>query len=161
MQHSENIPIHHVHRVLAAVFVGDPQVYEAYSNYGQAIQSFVSYESLLAHIHAEQEAGTTFFSLAIYFPEFLGIIRTKTIKLKPEKCNGATWRETVEGWGLIQLQLEFKDAETAECRVAVNSEIQANAWSQTYPRLGAPALWNWKAIEKQARRLIRVLRSDT
>ena len=159
MQRVENIPLPHVHRVLGAVFVGSPLVCEAYSKFDQATRSFESLEALLAYIRAERELGIKFVNLVAHYQEALGQVRTRTIELKPEKCNGATWRETVEGWGLVQLQLEFK-GDTAECRVAVNTERRANAWAQTYPELGAPSLWDWKLIEKRARRLIRVLRSD-
>jgi len=97
--------------------------------------------------------------MVVYYAAALGHVQTRTIALQPEKCGGAAWRETVEGWGLIQVQLQYKVGADVECRVAVNSEKRANAWAQTYPELRSPSLWNWKLVEKQARRLIRVLRS--
>lgn len=100
-------------------------------------------------------------NLLVHYPEALGFVATRVITLQPEKCGGASWREALEGWGLIQLQLQYRVADFVEFRVAVNTEKRAQAWAQTYPEMGAPSLWNWKLVEKHARRLIRVLRSGT
>jgi hypothetical protein len=64
----------------------------------------------------------------------------------------------MEGWGLIQLQIDYKAAPVIDCRFAVNTKKRAQAWAQTFPELGTPEQWEWKAVERQARRLIRVLR---
>jgi hypothetical protein len=40
----------------------------------------------------------------------------------------------------------------------VNSEERAHNWSDTYPDLKSPDLWDWAVVKKKAGRLIRLLR---
>jgi len=161
MQRTETVSASHVHRVIEAAFAnGRPVAYEAYSRADNAARSFANAEAVIAHIQSEREHTPGSILLALYYPGTLGAVKTTTINLEPEKCGGATWRQTVEGWGLIQLQIRYKTVGIAECRIAVNSEKRANAWAETYPDFGAPSLWDWKLVEKHARRLILVLRSD-
>jgi hypothetical protein len=140
---------------------GQPVVFESYSAYDTHLKSFASATDLAAYIDRKlkQQGGVAL--LAVQYPEALGQVQTATINLRPETCAGATWRETVEGWGLIQVQLKGNGDGTSQCRIAVNSEARANAWSQTYPQFGPPSRWNWKVVERHARRLVRVLRSAT
>lgn len=146
--------------ILEALFAsGQPVVFEAYSAYDSHLKSFAAVTDLRAYLESELTRRSGMALLVVHYPEALGQVQTTTIKLRPEKCDGATWRETIEGWGLIQVQLKANGNGTTECRIAVNSQARANAWSQTLPQPGDPSLWDWKAVEKHARRLIRVLRS--
>ena len=159
VERAEIIPSAQVGSLLAAAFKGTPLVSEAYSRFDFPLRSFGDPTSLERVIHAEREAGNKSVSLVVHYPESKGQVITRRINLLPEKCNGASWRETLEGWGLIQLQLEYQGGDTVKCRIAVNSERRAEAWAQTYPEFGSPELWDWQAVERHARRLIRVLRS--
>lgn len=146
--------------VVGALFeTGQPVVFETYSAYDNRLRSFTSASDLIGYLDGELNQRGRMALLSVHYPEALGQVRTATIKLRPEKCGGAMSRETVEGWGLIQVQLKGNDNGTSECRIAVNSESRANTWSQTCPHLGLPSLWNWELVDKHARRLIRVLRS--
>jgi hypothetical protein len=158
MQREEMIARDSVHRVLAAVFEGEPAVHEAYSKFDLGVLSFSKREELDAYIAEEIAQGRTYVHLVLHYPDTKGSIRKKRIDLRPEACNGATLRYSMEGWGLIQFQLDYKASPKVKCRFAVNTEKRANAWAQTIPRLGDPVLWDWTAVEKHARRLIRVLR---
>ena|SRR5204862_5629507 len=158
MQREETVPEDYVTSVLSAAFRDSPFVCEAYSEFDRPLRSFGKLNTLLTHIHTQREQRARFFDLVIHYPGTKGYVRKTTINLKPEKCGGATWREKVEGWGLIQLQITYQDDPVAKCRIAANSEKRANAWAQTLHELRAPALWNWELVEKHTRRLIRVLR---
>jgi hypothetical protein len=48
-----------------------------------------------------------------------------------------------------------KKHNTLECRVAVNTEKRANSWKETYPKMQDPRLWQWKVVERNARRIFR------
>jgi hypothetical protein len=158
MQREETIDEETLRRVLNAVYQGNPVVSEAYSHFDEDVLSFPSLGELDAYISRERAAGRPWINLVIHYPETRGLVVKKKIDLIPEKCDGATFRYSMEGWGLIQLQIDYKLAPSIECRFAVNTEKRALAWAQTLSALGAPDQWEWKAVEKQVRRLIRVLR---
>jgi hypothetical protein len=122
------------------------------------MRSFSSLADLSEYIDTKRKQGVRHVALAVEFRDVKGHVRTRRIALKPEKCEGATWRETVEGWGLVHVQFAFLKDGLVECRVAVNSDKRAAAWASTNPDLRDPKLWDWKVVEKHARRLIRILR---
>jgi hypothetical protein len=134
------------------------QVYEAYSDPERNIRSFSNLAELAEYMAAKQKEGVRHVALAVEFRGVKGHVETRRIALRPEKCNGATWREAVEGWGLVHVQFAFLKDDRVECRIAVNSEKRAAAWASNHPEARDPKLWDWKVVEKHARRLIRVLR---
>ncbi len=160
MQREEKIPISSLATIVAAVYDGAPRVFEAYSRYECDIRDFPSKESLEKLIADEfgNRNRYKYVYCFLLYPGTNGFVRKRRVELDPKHCNGATYRYAMEGWGLIHFQLDLTDRENISCRVAVNSEKRANNWSETYPELGSPSLWDWSVIEKHSRRLIRVLR---
>ena len=144
--------------LIDSTFEGQPAVFESYSKYDSDTSRFERPEDLKKYIESERNEGERFIDLSIHYPETKGVVHKERINLNPTKCNGAKLRFRANGWGLIQFQLDFKESEKLECRIAVNSEKRALNWSSAYPDLQYPALWDWKMVEKNARRLIRVLR---
>jgi hypothetical protein len=155
---SDTIPASHLPAILAAAMEDAAHVYEAYSDPERKIRSFSSLADLSEYMEARQKEGVRHVALAVEFRDVKGQVQTRRIALRPEKCNGATWREAVGGWGLVHVQFAFLEDGRVECRVAVNSEKRAAAWASNQPDAGDPKLWDWKVVEKHARRLIRVLR---
>ncbi len=158
MQRSELIGQDKIELLVNAIFAGQSTVYESYSKYGSDTSIFYDTSSLNTYIETEKKKGERFIHLAIHYPETNGFVHKGKINLNPAKCTGANHKYQTNGWGLIHFQIDFKGSETSECRIAVNSEKRAVAWSDTYPDLRSPTLWDWKLVEKNARRLIRVLR---
>ena len=158
MQRTDTVPEAAIDSILAAAFQDSPRVYESYSECERHTRSFPSAEAVLGHIRAERAKGIRYLGLAVHYPAAKGHVAMRRIDLIPEKNNGATWRESVEGWGLIHLQLTFSGQDAVECRITVNSSKRAAAWVQTVPKLGDPSQWDWPVVEKHAWRLIRVLR---
>ncbi len=158
MQREEEISIIKLKDILDAVFHGSPHIYQEYSKYDTELASFSSRNELDCYIENEKASGIKLISLAIHYPETMGYIYAKKFALKSEKCDGATMRFSQEGWGLIHLFISFRSEDMVRCRFSVNSEKRANNWVITSPELKSPDLWNWKAVENNARRLIRVLR---
>ena len=60
----------------------------------------------------------------------------------------------------FEIEKYMQREDTVRCGFTVNSEKRANNWLITIPELKSPDLWNWKAVEKNARRLIRDERID-
>jgi hypothetical protein len=158
VQRTDTIPATYLPALFAAAFEASARVYEDYSKYDRPIQSFPDPASLLAYVAHSQGAGARHLAFAVHFPDTKGHVRTRKIALKPEKCDGATWRECFEGWGLVHIQLKSLDERLVECRIAVNSEKRARAWASTAAELRDPSLWDWQRVEAHAKRLIRVLR---
>jgi len=157
MQREESISEEALRRVLASVYEGGPSVFQAYSHFDKDILSFPALSDLDAYIADERAGGRPWIDLVLHYPETRGLVEKKKIDLQPEQCGGATRRYAMEGWGLIQLQIDYKAAPTIVCRFAVNTEKRAQEWAPTIPALGPPERWDWKAVAQNARRLIRVL----
>ncbi len=162
MQRTETVAFPHLERLFEAVFEAPetPLVCEEYSALDSPLRKFESASTLRGFAESERVSGKKLLGLAVHYPATKGFLQVRRVSLKPEKCKGATWRESINGWGIIQLQVTHLDSTAAEVRVAVNTEKRANAWAATYPEMGSPSRWDWKYVEQQARRLIRVLRSD-
>lgn len=138
--------------------LGEPVVSQLYSAYGQPLRHFGTASELIADIDSEIANGQTFLNYAIHFPATKGYVAERKITLNPKSCDGHTWRSTIEGWGLIQLQADLTHAPTIECRVAVNSPKRAKAWSDTCPDFRDPDLWDWKAVQQHAGRIVRKMK---
>jgi hypothetical protein len=157
MQRTDTIPASHLAAILAAA-MQDSDVYEAYSEPERKLRSFPTLDRLLEYVDSKHKAGERHVALSVYFRDTKGAVETRRISLRPEKNGGATWREAVNGWGLVQVQFKFLQDGLVECRIAANSEKRAVAWASNHPAVDAPGLWDWKLVEKHVRRLIRVLR---
>jgi hypothetical protein len=158
MDHTAIAPADSVPTLLAAIYAADVRACEAYSTFEEPLRVFEDAAAVEEFIRAKRERGVVFTYLMLHYVECGGALQVRRIALKPEVCDGATWREIAEGWGLIQLQITYREDGMAECRIAVNTEKRAHAWSSTFESLRDPAEWNWKIVEKHARRLIRVLK---
>ena len=159
MQTIQHISVEQLHEIVGAIFdQGDVVVKQAYSAFDRPTRKFEDRNALIDDLsyHPGQEAALH--SYAIYYPEAKGHTYEKRITLKPESCNGHTFRFSQEGWGLIHLQCDFRSYPKIECRIAVNSEARAANWHDTYPDYRSPNLWNWDVINKKAGRLVRLLR---
>lgn len=144
--------------MLRAIYEAPATAYESYSGLEKPLRKFVEPGALLQFIAIERANGNDRLGLAVHCADTLGHVRITTIELNPSKCQGATWREKPEGWGLINIQLSFHESATVTCCISANSPKRAAAWMQTLPHLGDPALWNWSLVEKHARRLVHRLR---
>ncbi len=159
METTQQIFLEQLNEIVAAVFAQGPVVVrQAYSNFGCATREFADADALLDDLHYEPGVGDVFLQYTLYYPEAKGHTHERRIDLKPEACNGHTFRFCQEGWGLIQLQCDFRKHPMVECRVAVNSAIRASNWSDTYPDFQSPNAWDWAVVERKAGRLVRLLR---
>ena len=146
--------------LLGAVFDAEhPEGFEAYSKYDRELLTFASSEGLQGRIAGGLCDGKQSFYFAIWYPSSGDRVEKERIRLEPDACNGHTFRYSVGGWGIFQLQLDFKRDPIVDCRIAVNSRKRAVKWESVYHEWLAVDSWNWPLVEKHERRLIRKLRS--
>ena len=161
MQREETINSENIGEIIDAVFVGEPEIYEADSAPDEELKSFSDKSILMDYISNELAKGYKFISFGIYYPDAGGVTESRVVNLNPEKCDGATKRYSFSGWGIVFLQMTYQEDKQVSCRVTVNSQKRASSWESTYPELKSADLWDWKLVEKHARRLIRVLKKCT
>jgi hypothetical protein len=159
MQTTQCISIRQLDEIAGAIFdQGDVIVKEGCSAHGCPTRRFVNVAELIDDLRHQPEQRSSFSSYAIYYPEAKGHVYEKRLTLKPESCNGHTFRFSQEGWGLIHLQCDFRNYPTIKCRIAVNSAARAGNWYDTCPEYKNPRRWDWDVINKKAGRLVRLLR---
>lgn len=159
MQTSQQISLDQLQEIVSAVFDQGPVIVrEAYSGYGCGIIEFSDSKTLLGNMHNEQGIRDFFRQYVLYYPEAKGYTYERRIALNPEACNGHTFRFCQEGWGLIQLQCDFRERPMVVCRIAVNSPSRAELWSDTLPDLQNADAWDWEVVQQKAGRLVRLLR---
>lgn len=129
-----------------------------YSNYGQQMHQFASAPALQGAIDDAIRSAKHGFAVALHFPETEGFVASQRIDLDPKSCDGHTFRYRVMGWGLFFLHLEFKRLPFIETHISCNTQKRAQAWSQAYPDMKAPGLWDWDAVKKIGGRLTRKLK---
>lgn len=145
--------------VARSVFESEiPRVFTAHSAPGRDLKRFDAPAQMDEHLLLECATGSNFVDFAIHYPETQGHVELERITVGPRRCDGETFRYAVRGWGVIHLQCDFRKPPALRCHVTVNTERRANSWKDTYPSLDDPKLWDWKLVEKHARRLIRVIK---
>lgn len=146
--------------LLDAVFAAEhPEVFGAYSEFDQGLETFLAPEGLEARLAEGLRGGKKHFSFAIWYPSTGGRVEKERIELNPESCQGHTFRFSVGGWGIFQLQFDFRRDPIAECRIAVNSRKRAIQWESISHKWLAVDSWNWPVVERHERRLTRKLHS--
>jgi hypothetical protein len=161
MQTTQKVSIEQLHQVVEAIFdQGEVSVKQAYSDFERPTLEFTNADALKKDMAYQPGQKDALFLYSIYYPGTRGHVFEQRIELKPESCNGYKFRFRQVGWGLIQFQCNFKTFPVIECRIAVNSEARSGNWSQTFPELKDPNLWDWEVLNKKAGRLIRLLRKS-
>lgn len=129
---------------------------EAYSEPDQELRTFTSigdvtlaFDLTCQHTH-----------LMLYAPEMRGHVAAKRIDLKPGALGSATFRYSLDGWGLIQLLFEApRKNELAASHTNHNSQKRAERWAPTYPENARyVAEWDWAAVTRVSSRLVRHIR---
>ena len=145
-------------RMLEQVF--DPMnvdVYTSDSKFGKQTRTFRSARECAEYFKEQISAGSNFVGFAVHYLDTNGHIEDRRISLDPAKCDGHSFRYSIGGWGVINLQFHIDSNGDVRCNVDVNSEKRAKTWFTTYPEFKSPDLWNWRIVEKHARRLKRCL----
>jgi hypothetical protein len=158
MQQVQEIEISKMNDIVNSIFQVPAIAYEDYSDLDSDLKKYDSKESLLKAIDEANTRNAHSANFAIYYPEAKGHFFKEKKSVNPEKCNGASYRYIASGWGLVHLQIDLRKKPIVKVRVAVNTATRAETWSATSPEFKDPSLWDWKYVEKQTRRIIRVLK---
>ena len=122
-------------------------------------ESYSEYKDYFAHSISENKKQLSF---GIFHPESKGKFSITKLKLDPKYCNGKTYRNRIDGWGIIYIHLNLLNVENEiECRISVNSKKKAENWNITRPEMENPELWDWKIVESNTRKLIYRLKNYT
>jgi len=127
------------------------EAFASYSVPGQPLTGFSSPAEVLDVLH---DAPAKSLGLMLYSPRMRGRFRTRRFELKARGSEPRSWRETIEGWGLIQLQLHdmFRDT-LAPCHTNHNSEARARKWESTYPDWPPLAEWDFREVTSISRKI--------
>jgi hypothetical protein len=124
------------------------EVFEAYSGYDDEIRKFTT----VAEIEEAFELGVDPSGhgsepyLMLWAPSSGGQPRVKRI---PLRVPGASFRESVEGWGLVQLLLGgIHGRRLTSSSFAHNTEARARKWEEASNRLGRVDDWDWGELQK-------------
>lgn len=132
--------------------------FEAYSEFGKELPRFESSGALNRHVDTKLSARLPDLHMALYLEGSGPTPAPQRIDLKPEYCDGHTFRYTVRGWGLVYLKFDPRRGGQGICSLSVNSKSRARGWYSTTPELGDPELWDWPLIEKYVRGVRRIMK---
>jgi len=131
-------------------------VFESYSALNRPL---VQFSSSAAILEAFDGAGGVNLGLMLYAPEMRGRFRIRRFDLSRDLFPDEPWRETIEGWGLIQLELAgVRAGRLGHCHTNHNSETRAFRWEPTYPDFPPVSEWNFKAVTSISSRINRHVR---
>ena len=133
-------------------------VAQAYSEVEQDTLHFHSAAELCAYAARLEAEGASEVLLAVHYPDMGGHFAPRRIALDPAQCGGRTYRHVCEGWGVIRVYLRLSGGKGLASNVGVNSQKRAEKWQRHYPEFGPVEAWDWDAVERHERRLIRVLK---
>src|ERR1700722_15717271 len=136
------------------------RVFESYSPPGEEIAEFKSVDDLSARYSVGICPGSgPSVLLQLVPPGASHQFNIRRITLKPELCEGRTFRYAVEGWGLIQLQFGGTGPQgLVNSHSNHNTEARAKRWSETHRELGPIEIWNWRettAVSSALNRFVR------
>ena len=131
------------------------KVFEHYSPFDTPLVEFRSVAEVAARYPLGSCSGMAPSVVLQLLPPSAGDIVVDRVTLRPEKCNGATFRYVASGWGLIQLQLGGTSPRgVVASHTNHNSEKRAQAWAPMYlDELGPASAWDWRVVESTSRRI--------
>lgn len=141
----------------------DCRVFETYSPFDHELREFSCLEELADN--ADSKLGNCSNNKPSFFLMLWPIkasdqVRIRRIELDPVARLGKH-RHTVEGWGLISLQLGgLAEAKLHPSHTTHNSENRAKKWADSYENtMGDPSAWNWEVVTRTSAKLNRHIRS--
>ncbi|EMO41188.1 hypothetical protein LEP1GSC186_3011 [Leptospira noguchii serovar Autumnalis str. ZUN142] len=131
-------------------------IYESYSDFEKPIRIFSNVEEIIQ----EFQSNTIFLNIYVQGsgPKF----KARKILLDPKKCNGAKYRFSSDGWGMIQLHLST-NIRNRLCSSYTNHNTlkRAEKWEKFYKDLDSPSQWNFDSVIQFSNQFIRKIKSQT
>lgn len=141
------------------------RVFESYSEYEKNLVEFSNAQKVVDHYQLADFSKTPKRSatLMLWPIKASKNVKVNLISLNPKKCQGATHRYRVDGWGLISLELKgINKAGLQYSNTNHNTEKRATAWEPHYSNIMGPASeWDWKAVSSASRKLNNFIKKNS
>ncbi|BFM48765.1 hypothetical protein [Marinomonas sp. THO17] len=141
------------------------RVFESYSEYDKDLVEFSNAQEVFEYYQLAEFSNTLNRSanLILWPVNASESVKVNRIELNPQKCQGATHRYRVDGWGLISLELKgINQAGLKYSHTNHNTEKRATAWGPNYSDvMGSPTDWDWKAVSSASRKLNNFIRKNS
>ncbi len=137
-------------------------IYELYSDFEKPIRIFSNVEEIIQEFQRKvsnrQESNTIY--LNIYVQSSGPKFKARKILLDPKKCNGAKYRFSSDGWGMIQLRLSTNTGNRL-CSSYTNHNTlkRAEKWENFYKDSDSPSQWNFNSVSQFSNQFIRKIKS--
>ncbi|MEZ9526868.1 hypothetical protein [Enterovibrio norvegicus] len=141
------------------------RVFESYSKYDTELVEFESMKDVVEYFQLPDfsKKPNRSATLMLWPIEASDNVRVNRIELNPKKCQGATHRYRVDGWGLISLELKgINKAGLQYSTTNHNTEKRATVWGPNYSDvMGSPTDWDWKAVSSASRKLNNFIKKNS
>jgi hypothetical protein len=127
----------------------DVRVFESYSEYDSELREFRSTDELAAAFPLGVDPHGTGYAilLQLWSPSVMHELTIRRFSIDPARCDGHTFRNKIEGGGLMQLHLGgVCERVVTMSHFGHQSQIRAEAW-------GADAGVDWAALAKLSNRI--------
>jgi hypothetical protein len=139
----------------------DCRVFESYSLMEQELVEFQSTAEIRSRYRLGHCGGTGDTVLLQLVPSRAGgAVGVARIELDPRRCQGATFRYRLTGWGLIQLYLGgVSPRGVVHSHTNHASEKWARAWEATCAwERGPVSAWDWREVTRVSSKINRFIR---
>ncbi len=143
---------------------GGCEVHQLASDFERPLQRFRSSAEVLAQFERRYPNGRPWrqLHLQLYLPGAGPPFVPRRVTLNPAACDGATYRYSAEGWGLVQLYLATAsgdDTRLENSHTNHNSLKRAQTWADTVTDQGGVEAWDFAKITAFSSRLNRQIRA--
>ena len=138
------------HRVILGHLLdqGECEIFELCSRPGHKLVQFRSLDDFQSRFQFSDWDGVPeTIHLHLYPTAARGFVEHRRITLSNAPSPDRAFRFSSGGWGLIQLYLEApRKGALSPSHTNHNSPARASTWSDTYPELRDPSLWDWDVV---------------
>ncbi|MDP2485703.1 hypothetical protein [Pseudoalteromonas marina] len=141
------------------IFEYDVLVYEAYSDFDSELRLFSSLNELKDYVSYKINKNNELnkdINLSLHYVDTCGQVFTEKHELNPDEGNGAKYRYTSDGWGVINFNVFIEGAHFGLFSLHSRNEKEAKEWEDTLPEFGKPNSWDWKKVSFHIKRLTQV-----
>lgn len=137
-------------------------IYELYSDYEKPLKLFSNTNEIIEEFertYPNNKKWNTIY-LNIYAQGSGPKFKPRKIRLDPKKCQGATFRYSADGLGMIQLYLSVsEDGKLKNSHTNHNSFKRIEKWREFNFTSIFSKKWNFEIINKFSNKLVRKIRS--
>ena len=156
---ASGISISRINDFFDHIFEYDVLVYEAYSDFDSELKQFSSLNELkdyVSHKISKNKDLHKDINLSLHYVDTCGQVFTEKHALDSNKCNGAKYRYTSDGWGVINFNVLIERDHFGLFSLHSRNEKEAKEWEDTLPEFGKANSWDWKKVNFHIKRLTKV-----